>query len=130
MLGTKRRCLMSDLLLKTFDAETPAELPDVQVGDSVTVYVQINVGERNERVQMVRGTVIRLRGSGNNRSFTVRRVAANGVGVERTFLLNSPRIDKIEVHRRAHVRRAQLYYLRTRTGKSARLKEKRTFAKK
>ncbi len=120
---------MSDLLLKTFDNDTPESFPDVQVGDSVTVYLKINVGERNERVQMVRGTVIRLRGSGNNCSFTVRRIAANGVGVERTFLLNSPRIEKIEIHRRAHVRRAQLYYLRNRTGKSARLKEKRTFAK-
>jgi large subunit ribosomal protein L19 len=121
---------MSDLLLKTFDNETREEFPDIQVGDSVTVYVQINVGERNERVQMVRGTIIRLRGSGNNCSFTVRRIASNGIGVERTFLLNSPRIERIEVHRRAHVRRAQLYYLRNRTGKSARLKEKRAFTRK
>jgi large subunit ribosomal protein L19 len=121
---------MSDLLLKTFDNETREEVADIQVGDNVTIYVQINVGERNERVQMVRGTIIRLRGSGNNCSFTVRRIASNGIGVERTFLLNSPRIERIEVHRRAHVRRAQLYYLRNRTGKSARLKEKRAFTRK
>ena len=119
---------MSDLLLKAFDNPARENFPDISVGDSVTVYVQINVGERNERVQMVRGTVIRLRGSGNNKSFTVRRIAVNGIGVERTFLFRSPRIERIEVQRKAHVRRAQLYYLRKLTGKSARLKEKRTFA--
>lgn len=118
---------MSDLLLQAFDNEDRAELPQLRVGDNVTVYVRINVGERNERVQMVRGIVIRLRNSGNNANFTVRRIASNGIGVERTFLLRSPRIEKIEVHRHAHVRRAQLYYLRERTGKSARLREKRIF---
>lgn len=116
---------MSDLLLKAFDKEDSPELPELRVGDSVTVYVRINVGDRNERVQMVRGTIIRLRNSGNNANFTVRRIASNGIGVERTFLLRSPRIEKIEIHRHAHVRRAQLYYLRDRTGKSARLREKR-----
>jgi large subunit ribosomal protein L19 len=116
---------MSDLLLKAFDKEDSPELPELRVGDSVTVYVRINVGDRNERVQMVRGTIIRLRNSGNNANFTVRRIASNGIGVERTFLLRSTRIEKIEIHRHAHVRRAQLYYLRDRTGKSARLREKR-----
>jgi len=116
---------MSDLLLKTFDAEDNETLPQLRVGDSVTVHLRINVDERNERIQLVRGTIIRLRGSGNNQNFTVRRIAANGIGVERTFLTRSPRIEKIEIHRHAHVRRAQLYYLRDRTGKSARLKEKR-----
>jgi large subunit ribosomal protein L19 len=116
---------MSDLLLKVFDKEDSPDLPTIRVGDSVTVYVRINVGDRNERVQMVRGTVIRLRNSGNNANFTVRRIASNGIGVERSFLLRSPRIEKIEIHRHAHVRRAQLYYLRDRTGKSARLREKR-----
>ncbi len=118
---------MSDVLLKTFDNEDNAELPELHVGDNVTVYVRINVGERNERVQMARGIVIRLRNSGNNRNFTVRRIASNGIGVERTFLLRSPRIEKIEVHRHGHVRRANLYYLRGRTGKSARLRERRTY---
>ena len=116
---------MSDLLLRTFDQEPDEALPELRVGDSVTVHLRVNVGERNERTQVVRGTVIRLRNSGNNRNFTVRRIAANGVGVERTFLLNSPRIEKVEIHRHAYVRRAQLYYLRDRTGKSARLREKR-----
>lgn len=120
---------MSDVLLKAFDKETNPEFPELRVGDNVTVYVRINVGERNERVQMVRGIVIRLRNSGNNRNFTVRRIAANGIGVERTFLLNSPLIEKIEVHRHAHTRRARLFYLRGRTGKSARLREKRFSAK-
>jgi large subunit ribosomal protein L19 len=116
---------MSDLLLKAFDAEDNEKLPQLRVGDNVTVHLRINVDTRNERVQLVRGTVIRLRNSGNNQNFTVRRIAANGIGVERTFLMRSPRIERIEVHRHAHVRRAQLYYLRNRTGKSARLREKR-----
>jgi large subunit ribosomal protein L19 len=120
---------MSDMLLKAFDNEVTQEYPDLHVGDNVTVYLRINVGERNERVQMVRGIVIRLRNSGNNRNFTVRRIASNGIGVERTFLLKSPRIEKIEVHRHAHVRRAALYYLRGRTGKSARLRERRIYDK-
>lgn len=118
---------MSDLLLKAFDKKPSENLPELKTGDSVTVHNRINVGQRNERVQIVRGVVIRQRNSGNNHSFTVRRIASNGVGVERTFLYNSPLIEKIEVHRSAHVRRAKLYYLRNRTGKSARLREKRNF---
>jgi large subunit ribosomal protein L19 len=121
--------VMSDLLLRTFDNEEKEELTELHAGDNVTVYVRINVGQRGERVQMVRGTVIRLRNSGNNRNFTVRRIASNGIGVERTFLLNSPRIEKIDVHRHAHVRRANLYFLRGRTGKSARLRERRIYGK-
>jgi large subunit ribosomal protein L19 len=69
--------------------------------------------------------VIRLRKGGNDANFTVRRIASHGIGVERTFLLRSPRIEKIEILRRAKVRRAQLYYMRERRGKSARLKEER-----
>jgi large subunit ribosomal protein L19 len=118
---------MSDLLLKAFEKEDNENLPRLRVGDNVTVHLRINVGDRNERVQLVRGVIIRLRNSGNNRNFTVRRIASNGIGVERTFLLKSPRIEKIEIHRHAHVRRAQLYFLRERTGKSARLREKRIY---
>ena len=117
---------MSDLLLKAFDEQTE-NLPKLHVGDDVTVHVRINVGERNERSQIVRGTIIRLRRNGNNRNFTVRRVASNGVGVERTFLLNSPRIENIDVHRHAVIRQSNLYFLRERTGKSARLRERRVF---
>jgi large subunit ribosomal protein L19 len=115
---------MSDLLLKTFDSEAVPNLPDLHAGDTVTVHVRINVGDKNERVQMVRGTIISKGGGGQNETFTVRRMAANGIGVERTFLLRSPLLEKIEVHRQSHVRRAQIYYMRGRTGKAARLREK------
>ena len=118
---------MSDLLLKAFDNEDIEAHPELHVGDNVTIHLKINVGTRNERIQLVRGVIIRLRNSGNNMNFTVRRIASNGVGVERSFLLRSPRIEKIEVHRHAYVRRAQLYFLRGRTGKSARLREKRVY---
>jgi large subunit ribosomal protein L19 len=115
---------MSDLLLRSMDTEANEALPDLRPGDNVTVHLRIVEGKR-ERIQLVRGTIIRTRKSGNQENFTVRRIAANGIGVERTFLKRSPRIEKIEVHRHAHVRRAQLYFLRERTGKSARLREKR-----
>ena len=118
---------MSDLLLKSFDQPRENELPELSSGDNVTIHYRINVGTRNERIQLVRGVIIRARNGGNNRNFTVRRIATNGVGVERTFLSNSPLIEKIEVHRHAYVRRANLYYLRERTGKSARLRERRVY---
>jgi large subunit ribosomal protein L19 len=98
--------------------------PRLMPGDTVKVHVRIVEGDR-ERVQVFQGIVIRLRKGGNDANFTVRRVASHGVGVERTFLLKSPRIEKIEIMRRAKVRRAQLYYLRDRRGKAARLKERR-----
>jgi large subunit ribosomal protein L19 len=115
---------MSDLLIKSFDNPVNENLPQLRPGDSVTVHLRIVEGKR-ERIQLVRGTIIGMSGSGNQESFTVRRIASNGIGVERTFLMRSPLIDKVEIHRHAHVRRAQLYYLRNRTGKSARLREKR-----
>ncbi len=106
-------------------ARTPAhEHPKIASGDTVRVHLRIVEGER-ERVQVFQGVVIRLRRGGNEANFTVRRIASHGVGVERTFLLKSPRIEKIEILRSAKVRRAQLYYLRDRRGKSARLKERR-----
>ncbi|MCJ7825853.1 MAG: 50S ribosomal protein L19 [Anaerolineales bacterium] len=98
--------------------------PELNPGDTVKVHVRIVEGER-ERVQAFQGTVIRIRGGGAGASFTVRRIASHGIGVERTFLLHSPRIEKVEVSRRALVRRAKLYYLRERRGKRARLREKR-----
>jgi large subunit ribosomal protein L19 len=98
--------------------------PKVEVGDTVKVHVRIVEGNR-ERIQVFQGVVIRARKGGNDANFTVRRIASHGVGVERTFLLQSPRIEKIEITRRAKVRRAQLYYLRNRRGKAARLKERR-----
>ncbi len=118
---------MSDLLLKAFDKNHGENLPQLHVGDNVTMHLTINVGQKNQRVQLVRGIIIRLRNGGARRNFTIRRIAANGIGVERTFLLNSPLIEKIDVHRHAYVRQANLYYLRGRTGKSARLRERRTY---
>jgi large subunit ribosomal protein L19 len=115
---------MSDLLLRAFETPVNENLPQLHPGDNVTLHLRIVEGKR-ERIQLVRGIIIRVRNSGNDTNFTVRRIAANGVGVERTFLFRSPLIEKIEVHRHAHVRRANLYYLRSRTGKSARLREKR-----
>ncbi len=103
-----------------------SDLSELQVGDDVQVHFRIVEGDR-ERIQLVRGTVMRIkRGAGANASFTVRRIAAHGIGVERTFPLHSPRIEKVEVLRHAHVRRSRLYFLRGRQGKATRLKEKRT----
>lgn len=117
---------MSDVLLKAFDRPANENVPELAVGDSVTVYVRVVEGRR-ERVQMIRGTIISIEGGGVNERFTVRRVASNGIGVELSFLTQSPRIEKLEVHRHGYVRRAKLYYLRNRTGKAARLRERREF---
>jgi large subunit ribosomal protein L19 len=92
-------------------------------GDTVRVHVKIVEGSR-ERTQVFEGVVMRQRHGGVNRSFTVRRVA-HGVGVERTFLLHSPRVERVETVRLGKVRRAQLYYLRGLSGKAARIKERR-----
>lgn len=107
------------------ELEANPNIPEIRPGDTVRVHARIVEGDR-ERVQVFQGTVIRLRKGGVNANLTVRRIASHGIGVERTFLLQSPRLEKVEVVRRAHVRRAQLYYLRDRRGKAARLKEKRT----
>ena len=99
------------------------DIPDIAPGDTVRVSVKVVEGSR-ERVQVFEGTVIRLRGGGLNRTMTVRRISS-GVGVERTFPIHAPRVDKIEVVRHGVTRRAQLYYLRGRTGKAATLRERR-----
>lgn len=114
---------MTDIL-RSLDAQVNPNIPDIKPGDAVSVFVRIEEGDR-ERVQEFKGTIIRMRRGGNNASFTVRRTASHGIGVERTFLMRSPRIEKVEIQRSAHVRRAKLYYLRDRIGKHARLKEKR-----
>jgi len=111
-------------ITKVLQAKDNPNVPELNPGDTVSVHLRIREGDR-ERVQEFRGTIIRLRKGGNTANFTVRRTASHGVGVERTFLLRSPLIEKVEVQRRARVRRAQLYYLRDRTGKRARLEEKR-----
>lgn len=110
--------------IEAVQAQINPNIPDIRPGDTVSVHVRITEGNR-ERVQEFRGTIIRMRKGGNNANFTVRRTASHGIGVERTFLLRSPRIEKVEIQRRAKVRRAQLYFLRGLTGKRARLDEKR-----
>lgn len=112
-------------LIKAVEAEINPNIPEIRPGDTVSVFLRIKEGN-SERTQEFRGTVIRARRGGNNANFTVRRIASNGIGVERTFLMRSPRIEKVVVHRGAHVRRANLYFLRERTGKRARLKQKFT----
>ena len=96
------------------------DIPDFRAGDSVRVYVKVVEGTR-ERIQLFEGVVIKRKGSGIQATYTVRKVS-NGVGVERIFPLHSPRVDKIEVVRQGHVRRAKLYYLRDLQGKAARIR--------
>jgi large subunit ribosomal protein L19 len=116
------------LLLAVDSAQLRKDIPEIKSGDTVRLQVKVVEGNR-ERLQPFEGVVMRLRGGGVNRNFTVRRIT-HGVGVERTFLLNSPRIEKFEVIRHARVRRKQLYYLRGLTGKAARLKELRPMTSK
>ena len=100
------------------------DLPQIASGDTVKVSVKVTEGNR-ERVQVFEGTVMRMRGGGITRSITVRALRS-GVGVERTFKVNSPRIERIEVVRHGVARRKQLYFLRKRVGKAATLRERRT----
>ena len=116
------------LLFAVENAQLRHDIPEIRSGDTVRLQVRVVEGNR-ERLQPFEGVVMRLRGGGVNRNFTVRRIT-HGVGVERTFLLHSPRIEKIEVLRHARVRRKQLYYLRGLTGKAARLKEVRPMTSK
>ncbi|MEA2672988.1 MAG: large subunit ribosomal protein [Chloroflexota bacterium] len=102
------------------------DLPELASGDTVKVSARVVEGG-TERIQVFEGTIMKLKGGGIARSITVRKIAS-GVGVERTFMVNSPRIEKIEVVRHGRVRRAQLYFLRDRVGKSATLRERRTRA--
>jgi large subunit ribosomal protein L19 len=115
---------MNELMQSVEYMEPNPDVPQIKPGDTVRVHARIVEGNR-ERVQVFQGTVIRIRGKGINSNFTVRRIASHGVGVERTFLLQSPRLEKVEVLRHGYVRRSKLYYLRDRRGRSARLREKR-----
>lgn len=99
------------------------EVPAFKSGDTVSVHYKIREGNK-ERIQVYQGVVIQRNGTGRTETFTVRKVS-NGVGVERIFPINSPNIDKIEVHSHGKVRRAKLFYLRALTGKAARIKTKR-----
>ena len=104
------------------------ELPSFKAGDTVTVHYKIKEGDK-ERIQLFQGTVIQRRGSGTTETFTVRKMSGN-VGVERILPVNSPLIDKIEVNKHGVVRRARIFYMRDRKGKSARIKERKFFGKK
>ena len=114
---------MTDII-KSFAPAANPNIPVLRSGDVVRVHARIVEGER-ERIQVFQGTIIRNVRRGISSSFTVRRIASNGIGVERTFLLLSPRIEKVEVMRHSAVRRAKLYFLRKTTGKASRLKESR-----
>src|ERR1700693_4075550 len=116
------------LLVAVDSAQLRKDIPEIKSGDTVRLHVKVVEGNR-ERLQPFEGVVMRLRGGGVNQNFTVRRIT-HGVGVERTFLIHSPRIEKIEVLRHARVRRKQLYFLRGLTGKAARLKELRPMTSK
>jgi len=110
-------------LLKSIEPAVNPNIPHLEPGDIVSVHVKIKEGAR-ERIQESKGTVLFTHNNGAGSSFTVRRVASNGIGVERTFLSRSPRLEKVVIERHSKVRRARLYYLRERTGKSARLKQR------
>ncbi|HEY7483742.1 MAG TPA: 50S ribosomal protein L19 [Streptosporangiaceae bacterium] len=114
---------MHTLIQEIEKAAMRADVPDFRPGDTLKVHVRVTEGNRS-RIQVFQGVVIRRQGGGARETFTVRKVSY-GVGVERTFPLNSPSIDKIEIVTRGDVRRAKLYYLRKLRGKAARIKEKR-----
>jgi large subunit ribosomal protein L19 len=125
MRGVTSEGMMSEQLLHELTQEQlKSGVPEFGPGDTVRVSVKVVEGDR-ERNQDFEGVVIRRRSGGINENFTVRRIGAHSIGVERTFLLHSPRIDAIRVMRRGKVRRAKLYYLRNLSGKAARIKERR-----
>jgi large subunit ribosomal protein L19 len=112
-----------DEIIKTLETPKNPDIPQLHTGDTVTVFVRIKEGD-NERIQQFKGTLIRMHGSGNSESFTVRRIASNGIGVERTFLSRSPIVEKVTVQSGGHTRRSRLYFLRERSGKKAKLRQK------
>ncbi len=116
--------MSQQLIASLAESQVKTEIPEFGPGDTVRVHARVVEGTR-ERIQVFEGVVLSRRNGGIQENFTVRRIASHNVGVERRFLLNSPRIDRIEVVRRAKVRRAKLYYLRNLRGKAARLKERR-----
>ena len=117
-----RRKTMNDIIRSIEQAELKSEVSDFRTGDTVKVYAKIKEGTR-ERVQIYEGIVIKRQGGSNRETFTVRK-ASNGVGVEKTWPLHSPFVEKVEVIRKGKVRRAKLFYLRDRVGKKAKVKER------
>ena len=112
----------SEIIKSIENEQLKAEVPEFSVGDTVKVYGKIKEGNR-ERIQVFEGTVIKKQNGSNRTTFTVRKLS-NGVGVERVFQTHSPAVDSIAVKRKGAVRKAKLYYLRERSGKSARIKER------
>lgn len=114
---------MNEIIREIEQAQLKEHVDEFNVGDTVKVYGKIKEGNR-ERIQVFEGTVLKRQNGGNRETFTVRKIS-NGVGVEKTWPLHSPNVEKIEVVRRGKVRRAKLFYLRQRTGKRAKVKEKK-----
>ncbi|MET3288460.1 50S ribosomal protein L19 [Brevibacillus fluminis] len=112
---------MKQVIRELTQEQLKQDLPAFRPGDTVRIHVKVIEGQR-ERIQLFEGVVIRRRGTGISETFTVRKISY-GVGVERTFPVHTPKIDKIEIVRHGKVRRAKLYYLRERVGKAARIKE-------
>jgi large subunit ribosomal protein L19 len=123
VLGGRRRITM-DIMKQITQEYMRDDIPAFGIGDTVKVHIKIKEGSR-ERIQVFEGFVLKKQNGGINETFTVRRIAS-GVGVEKTFPINSPRIEKVEVVRRGDVRRAKLNYMRERTGKAAKIKSKET----
>ncbi len=113
---------MNQIIREIEESLLKTSLPELNVGDTVKVFVKIREGGK-ERTQGYEGVIIKRRGEGVGKTITVRRVF-QGIGIERVFLVHSPRVEKITVQRRGHVRRSKLYYLRQRTGKATRIKER------
>lgn len=111
-----------DIIKELTQNQIRTDLPELEVGSTVKVHVKVVEGTR-ERIQVFEGTIIKIQHGGIQKTFTVRRISY-GVGVERTFPVNSPKIAKIEVVRKGKVRRARLFYLRDRVGKAAKVKER------
>jgi len=116
-----------DIIKSINEEQIRTDLPNFNIGDTVKVHFKVKEGNR-ERIQVFEGTVIKKRGGSVTETFTVRKIAS-GVGVERVFPVNSPKIEKIEISRHGKVRRAKLYYLRDRVGKATKVKEKITYKK-
>ncbi|MBE2186196.1 MAG: 50S ribosomal protein L19 [Rhodothermales bacterium] len=116
--------MATDFIRLIDETQKRDDFPRFNPGDTINVHVRVIEGDK-ERIQQYQGVVIAVRGSGNSRTFTVRKIGANGVGVERIFPINTPRIAKIEVMQEGRVRRAKLFYLRKLRGKAARIKQKR-----
>ena len=113
---------MSKVIEKITSAQLRSDIPEFRPGDTVRVHAKVVEGSR-ERIQIFEGLVIERRGAGISETYTVRKIS-NGVGVERTFPVHTPRVAKIEVVRKGRVRRAKLYYIRALSGKAARIKER------